>query len=69
MRTSYANPPFDPVAESDLTSERALYAATLVQIPNDNHEALAAEANRHWERTDQILRASAARRGSGEGAT
>jgi hypothetical protein len=67
MRTTHSSQPHDAIAEGDLTSERALYAATLVQIPDANRDAVAAETGRHQDRTHQILRDFAARRDMGEG--
>jgi hypothetical protein len=64
MRSTYSSQPLDAIAEGDLTSERALHAATLVQIPEANPVAVAAETGRHRDRTNQILRAFAARSGS-----
>jgi hypothetical protein len=68
MRSTHSSQPHDAIAEGDLTSERALYAATLVQIPDDNRDAVAAETGRHRDRTNMILRAFAARRESPQGA-
>jgi hypothetical protein len=67
MRSTHSSQPLDAIAEGDLSSERALYAATLVQIPEANPDAVAAETGRHRDRTDQILRAFAARSGAGNG--
>jgi hypothetical protein len=67
MRSTHSSQPLDAIAEGDLSSERALHAATLVQIPEANPDAVAAETGRHRHRTDQILRAFAARSGSGNG--
>jgi hypothetical protein len=68
LRSTHTSQPLDAIAEGDLSSERALHAATLVQIPEANPDAVAAETGRHRHRTAQILRAFAARRGSSEGA-
>ena len=64
MRSAHSSQPLDAIADGDLTSERARYAATLVQIPDANPDAVAAELGRHRDRTNQILRAFAARRES-----
>jgi hypothetical protein len=68
MRSTHSSQPRDAIAEGDLTSERALYAATLVQIPDAKSDAVAAENGRHRDRTISILRAFAARRDSRRGA-
>jgi len=62
MRSTHFSQPLDAIAEGALTSERALYAATLVQIPEANPDAVAAETGRHHDRTKSILRAFATRR-------
>jgi hypothetical protein len=67
MRSTHTSQPLDEIADRDLASERALYAATLVQIPEANPDAVAAETGRHRDRTNQILQAFAARSGSGNG--
>jgi len=64
LRSTHSSQPLDAIAEGDLSSERALHAATLVQIPEANPDAVAAETGRHQDRTKSILRAFHARRES-----